>query len=271
MVTVFNVPRRASTAKGTQHERLLLAIESSLQVETPRQFQTWARLRLRLALPFGVLICGVGDVTGESVHMHRFLGVDSPRACLGEIQHAGGGVLRPIMERWRLVCEPQMIEPEYTDEPVDPAWLATFRRYRLGNILAHGIPGGEKSISTFFSFSRIPGRPTLRHSRLLERLVPHMHVALIQALSVTDPASSPVDFLAHPALSKRQADILRLLIKGTTNRDIGTQLGISYYTVKNHMRRILVKLDVANRTQAAVMAAGFLEERLPQADEDRTA
>lgn len=173
MVTAFNVSRRASTTRGAPEECLRRAIESSPTVKTPRQFRSWARLSLRPALPFGVLICGVGDVTGEGVHMHRFLGVDLSRACLGEIRRAGGGVLRPVMERWRLGREPQMIEPEYTDEPVDSAWFTMFRKYRLGNILAHGMYGGERSTSSFFSFSRLPGRLTSRHAGLLEELVPH--------------------------------------------------------------------------------------------------
>jgi DNA-binding NarL/FixJ family response regulator len=55
-------------------------------------------------------------------------------------------------------------------------------------------------------------------------------------------------------LSPREMEILELVIKGMSNREIAYQLGISHQTVKNHMTSILSKLGVADRTQAAVYA-----------------
>jgi PAS domain S-box-containing protein len=55
-------------------------------------------------------------------------------------------------------------------------------------------------------------------------------------------------------LSDRERQILRLLAAGRSNREIGTELGRATGTVKNHVARILSKLDVADRTQAAVRA-----------------
>jgi DNA-binding NarL/FixJ family response regulator len=55
----------------------------------------------------------------------------------------------------------------------------------------------------------------------------------------------------HQQLTPRELDVLRLLAQGLTNRQIGAQLYISTGTVKLHVERILAKLDVADRTQAA--------------------
>ncbi len=55
-------------------------------------------------------------------------------------------------------------------------------------------------------------------------------------------------------LSQREADVLRLLALGASNRDIADQLVLAEGTVKNHVSNILMKLHAANRTQAANLA-----------------
>ncbi len=55
-------------------------------------------------------------------------------------------------------------------------------------------------------------------------------------------------------LSKREMEILRLVVRGMSNKEIAYHLGISHQTVKNHITAILSKLGVADRTQAAVHA-----------------
>jgi DNA-binding NarL/FixJ family response regulator len=57
-------------------------------------------------------------------------------------------------------------------------------------------------------------------------------------------------------LSPREMEILKLVTKGLSNKEIAYHLGISHQTVKNHMTSILRKLDVGDRTQAAVYALG---------------
>ena len=54
-----------------------------------------------------------------------------------------------------------------------------------------------------------------------------------------------------PGLSPRELDVLQLIVKGQSNKEIGTTLGLAENTVKNHVKMILEKLNVADRTQAA--------------------
>jgi DNA-binding NarL/FixJ family response regulator len=60
--------------------------------------------------------------------------------------------------------------------------------------------------------------------------------------------------LPGPDLSVREMDVLRLVVQGLANKEIGESLSISEFTVKNHVRSILEKLAVDDRTQAATMA-----------------
>ena len=55
-------------------------------------------------------------------------------------------------------------------------------------------------------------------------------------------------------LSPREMEILRLLASGQTNKEMARELSIGEKTVKTHVSRILGKLDVQSRTQAALYA-----------------
>jgi DNA-binding NarL/FixJ family response regulator len=59
---------------------------------------------------------------------------------------------------------------------------------------------------------------------------------------------------ADAALSERELEVLRLVAEGKDNAEIARQLFISSETVKNHISKILAKLQVDNRIQAAVYA-----------------
>jgi DNA-binding NarL/FixJ family response regulator len=62
------------------------------------------------------------------------------------------------------------------------------------------------------------------------------------------------DVEAFTPLSPREMEILQYVTRGMSNKEIAARLGISHQTVKNHMTAILHKLDVEDRTQAAVYA-----------------
>jgi DNA-binding CsgD family transcriptional regulator len=57
-----------------------------------------------------------------------------------------------------------------------------------------------------------------------------------------------------PELSPRELEVLLLIVKGNSNKEIGATLGLAENTVKNHVKMILEKLGVADRTQAATTA-----------------
>jgi two-component system NarL family response regulator len=61
------------------------------------------------------------------------------------------------------------------------------------------------------------------------------------------------EFLA-PDLSAREIEVLSLIVNGLANKQIAHQLSIAEHTVKNHVKSILSKLNVADRTQAATAA-----------------
>ncbi len=59
---------------------------------------------------------------------------------------------------------------------------------------------------------------------------------------------------AAESLSEREVEVLQWLTSGASNREIGQQLYITESTVKRHVYNIFGKLNVRNRTQAALRA-----------------
>jgi DNA-binding NarL/FixJ family response regulator len=60
--------------------------------------------------------------------------------------------------------------------------------------------------------------------------------------------------MAAPELSPREREVLELIVKGRSNKEIGADLGVAENTVKNHVKVLLGKLDVQDRVQATTKA-----------------
>jgi len=74
---------------------------------------------------------------------------------------------------------------------------------------------------------------------------------------------------ATEPLTEREADVLRLLARGNTNKAIAGRLQIGEQTVKTHIHNLLKKLHVASRTQAALYAVrvGLLDQQPAEPDD----
>jgi DNA-binding CsgD family transcriptional regulator/tetratricopeptide (TPR) repeat protein len=118
-------------------------------------------------------------------------------------------------------------------------WLAHTNYEYARMLLARGDENSERAQALFVEadgLARVIGMATLRN-RIREL-----------GASVGAPASLP------DALSGREAQILRLVARGLSNREIGAELYISEHTAANHVRSILRKTGCANRTEAASYA-----------------
>jgi len=93
---------------------------------------------------------------------------------------------------------------------------------------------------------------------------PALHPTIARKL--LQEIAQPVDLPPAPeALTARELAVLRLIAQGLSNQEIADQLVVSEPTVRTHVSRILGKLHLASRTQAALYA---VREGLEGEDEE---
>lgn len=87
---------------------------------------------------------------------------------------------------------------------------------------------------------------------------------LVEKIMAKFQANTPMPSATPPAswdeLTPREQEVLRLIAKGASNREIAQALYISEGTVKNHVTNILNRLNLRDRTQAAIFANSFLPQ-----------
>ncbi len=94
---------------------------------------------------------------------------------------------------------------------------------------------------------------SLRLVDLGEKVFPTKLATMITSGQI-DPTATEARVSAVKGLSAREGEIMRCLVHGKSNKVIARQLGITEATVKVHLKAVLRKLNVSNRTQAALWA-----------------
>ena len=238
---------------------LLASIVSAAQVRRRYQFFVWTQAQLQQVLPHGVLVCGVARANGCGMFFDHFYSRPIQPSTLARLCHPRQGIVAELAENWRARgCDPMSVTRGDGFDAVSR--LANeLHGLALGDTVVHGIPS-EHHVSgahALFAAVSLQAAPTARELRLVQALVPSMFGAYCRALMREEPAEhggSREGVESGAALSDREIQILRWVRDGKSNQEIGAILSISPLTVKNHMQRILRKLQASNRTQAVSKA-----------------
>ncbi len=154
---------------------------------------------------------------------------------------SGIDVLRRLSEEGRL--PPTIVLTTFGDEAlVLEALAAGAKGFLLKDVSLDGLVRAIRAVHSGESaVVPVVDAPTARSAR---------------ALSTDFPTLSPPD-----PLTQREGEVLRLLARGQSNREIATALSVAEGTVKNHVSSILSKLGVRDRTRAVLEAikSGALE------------
>ncbi len=209
--------------------------------------------------------------TAEVAAVRRVLAVDSPvyedrvRVLLHELHRLipsdslefGLGDRHGFLEMWVHLPERRYgdLDPQVCDGPlhtgIEQLAVSPFLRDELGamarlgirDFLRVGFPlGGGRVAQLAFDRRRRPFDP--RHAQILVMLQP----ALARL-------TRPPDQLPHlvAALSGSERQVLDLVARGASNRDVADQLSLSEATVRKHLEHVYRKLGVTNRTAAAAL------------------
>lgn len=117
-----------------------------------------------------------------------------------------------------------------------------------------------------FLLKRTPATDLLAGVRVVARgealLAPSITRRLIDQFA-RRPPSSPIDSHSLDDLTAREHEVFALVARGLSNAEIAEQLVLSEGTVKTHIKRIFMKLDLRDRTHAVIFAydAGLVEPR----------
>jgi len=239
-------------------ERLLEAVWSARQPTTPAQFFVWSQSRLQVLLPHRLLVC-VGDqppsprLAAQLFHL-KPIG-DVLQTQLESPEH---GLWLHLIRRWGDGRRPLRLQLE---REAPSALFQPLLEAGLRELALHGVVGDGERPQGLFLLAGDGWDDD--HLRRLELLTPALHAAWRRARLQSRGQASPRR--AGALVTPREQQIVEGLRAGLSNEGIAIQLGISMFTVKNHVRKILRKLGANNRAQAVAIAMSRRDFSEPEA------
>ena len=177
------------------------------------------------------------DVVGEASSGEEALRLARdlvPDVVLLDISMPGwGGIL--TAEKIGIACpttKVMMLTVMEDENKLLAAYKAGARAYVLKGISAHELARVVRSVAEGEVY-----------------VTPSLAAGILVALSRSAAPQDPLE-----ELSEREAEILKLVVQGLTNREIGERLHLSEKTIKHYITNILEKLHVRSRMEAAMLA-----------------
>jgi len=241
-------------------DHLVWVIESSLQVRSHSGFFLWSQGALQTLVPHEMLICGVSDSFKPGFELQWF-------ACTRRFREEHfraacdpkDGVIAKLMSIWTKSGTPGFL----FQGSVDAETEEMLSRNELHNLVMHGVCGRSGGISGFYCFShtRLDNSPRSKH--IVEMITPFVHITFARMLADEARntatarhlgAAKTAILLGSNPVTGREIEILNWIKEGKTTQDIAQVLELSPFTVKNHVQRILKKLDARSRSHAIAQA-----------------
>jgi transcriptional regulator EpsA len=244
-----NSDTRSAATDFLQIESIVLNLDASLRVHARAHFFSWTQGLLQSLIRHELLICTLCLGKPPAFRADGFSMTTPDPATLSDIFLRDTSVAPALLKAW----EERRYQPVTIDICANPIGSGAFTREieRLGGtqLLVHGVHDADGRALTLFTFACRPGSVAARQVYLAQLLAPAMHAAWVRTQLSRTP--SAVDKASgQSVLTVREQDILKWIYLGKSNFEIGAILKISPLTVKNHVQKILRKLNVVNRTQA---------------------
>ncbi len=237
-------------------KRILTVIVRCAEITKEAEFTQLVEGPLREVMPHEMMVCGIGGVSPQGNFVRKFLQFSCPFECYeyyAEMLNSDGRVNSPLMQKWRDTKEPVFFQSGRDDQEFPAEWVQLFNKYKMRNIIGHGILDLTGTFSSYFIFSRLAEEVGPEHAFLLKIITPHLHMALSRALTNVQEFQAFVGKTGKP-LSDRQSEILYWMHEGKTNWEIAKILNLTELNVKYHIDQIFTKLDVRSRVNAVAKA-----------------
>ncbi|MBU1690476.1 MAG: LuxR C-terminal-related transcriptional regulator [Gammaproteobacteria bacterium] len=246
------------TLEGEDQDHLVSIINSSLRVANMHHFFSWSQGAIQFLLPHEILVCGVAMEAGLPMRFMRFSSsryFDETR--FSEVCEPGEGLLPRMILHSNKTGHACMLGTGAPQRYFDEALLPLLERSELRSAAADGQRGLNGQLKSYFCFSRVEIPLGARVEYLLQLLVPFLHTTLSRVISNEEPDIGTDGVQNVPSVTAREVQVLHHIKLGKTNQQIAEELALSPLTVKNHVQRILRKLNASNRGHAVALAINF--------------
>ena len=231
-------------------ELLALNLDAALRVHARPQFFSWTQGALQSLIRHELLICALRSGDAGSFRVDSFSTALRDASALAEAFQRESSLAATLANAW----EEQRFAPVTCETNRSPlagtAFARDLDRVGASKLIAHGTHDINGHVTSLFAFASRPDRIGPRQEYFVRLAVPFLHMAWLRSQVNGNGKSSVAKPAAASILTVREMEILRWIYLGKSNFEIGVILSISPLTVKNHVQKILRKLNVLNRTQA---------------------
>lgn len=240
-----------------QSARLIRVFAESLRVRRHYQLFLWLQGELQAFVPHQVLVSAWGDFANWNLKLDVVSGLPGVRT--EQLAHCRiDSLLRQLFAIWVAGGrEPAIVRAADVLGSIGNCSCPVHAALRgLHSLLVHGVRderGGYDSLYVaMHSRAFGNGRPLDHDLALVDLLIPQIDVAFRRVAAFKFSADAGHARICDRGdLSSREQEVLEWICQGKANADIGAGLGISTFTVKNHLRSIFRKLGVRSRFEAA--------------------
>ena len=237
-----------------QPDTLMLNLDASLRVHTRPHFFSWTQGLLQGLIKHELLICALRDGKPLSFRADSF-SMNAPEpAIFSELFLRDASVAPNLMDAWvKRDFRPLICDTNNGSLFAGSEFARELERIGATQLLVHGTHDVDGQVTSFFTFACVPRAVGPGQAYIAQLAVPFLHAAWVRSQLKVDGralgAEGPKSSVACKITSREQ-EILRWIYLGKSNFETGAILGISPLTVKNHVQKILRKLNVVNRAQA---------------------
>lgn len=232
-------------------EALVFNLDASLRVHSRSHFVAWIQGPLRSLLRHDVLICMLPAGGASSFQIDCFSTLVTDASAFGEPLARDTSLAPKLVESWRAHGRLPVLVDHVQSGIVGTGGLANvLARAAATQVVMHGCHDVRGNVTGFFVFACGAGTLSPCHLHHVQLLVPFLHAAWMRAQLNASPHHDTPAHKPDAVVTTREKEVLNWIYFGKTNHEIGCILGISVHTVRDHVRNVLRKLDVVNRTQA---------------------
>lgn len=252
-----------STLSAEHLDRYYRIITEAIGIRRHNELLAWLQGELQHYLPHEILIAAWGDFTANLICYDIVSALPGIRT-----EHSNPRTLSPLLKglfsRWiELGRSPYTLGIGDSGFLLEKGGLQCSLAKALQDmrvLLVHGLTderSNQNCLYVIFSSDR------KLHESLdaMQLLLPYLDTALCQVTPLIHPESDTLVLIEppkdreHGGLSKREIEIMNWVRIGKTNLEIAWILGISVFTVKNHLQHIFKALGVNTRMEAASKVA----------------